>query len=127
MRRFIRTKPEAAIREALRGYLRDRGWLVEIMIGNRLQKGIPDLYLCHSKWGSRWVDVKVEGKYEFTRAQIKKWPAWEEKGAGVWILTGATKAQYDRLFSPPNFRDYWKSKYDKRMTIDQAIEEVNSV
>lgn len=123
MPRFRRQSPETKIRDSLRDYLGGRGWLVEIMHGNIFQKGIPDLYLHHPKHGYRWVDVKVEGKYEFTKAQIKKWPQWEAKGVGIWILTEPV-SQYERLFSKPNWRYYWKPKYDKRITIDEAIDRI---
>lgn len=104
--------PEYHIQSDLIEYLSDRGWLVERMIGNAYQSGIPDLYCFHPTWLSRWIDVKVEGRYSFTRQQRIKWPRWEKFGVGIWILTGADQSQYDRLFGPPNWRNYWKPQWE---------------
>jgi len=94
------------------------------MIGNALQYGVPDLYAHHVKWSGRWIDVKVEGKYSFTTAQKIKWPLWEKHGVGIWILTGATQKQYDRLFQPPNWRDYWKPSWDAKPDIDALLDQI---
>ena len=29
----------------------------------------------------------------------QKWPVWEAYGIGIWILTAATQAEYDKLFA----------------------------
>ncbi len=104
--------PEYKIQGKLITYLEQRGWLVERIIGNAFQSGLPDLYCWHPQFGQRWVDVKVEGRYSFTKAQKQKWPLWERHQLGVWILTGANQENYDRLFAPPNMRDYWKKSWD---------------
>ena len=63
-------------------FLKTRGWLVERMIGNAFQMGIPDLFCHHPKWGQRWIDVKRPGKnYTFTKAQKRKWPVWDERAS----------------------------------------------
>jgi len=92
-------------------FLRTRGWLVERMIGNAFQTGIPDLFCWHPKWGGRWIDVKNPERYSFTQSQKIKWPLWEKFKLGVWILTDATQEEYDKLFEPPNFRDFWKDSW----------------
>ena len=92
-------------------FLETRGWLVEVMHGNAFQRGIPDLYLFNRDWGERWVDVKHAEKYTFTKAQRHKWPRWESKGIGIWILTAATQEEYDKLFRSPNWRHYWKDSW----------------
>lgn len=117
-------REEAKIQERLIEYLETRGWLVERLIGNAYQMGIPDLYLHHRKWGSRWVDVKVEGKYSFTKAQKLKWPKWEQFGVGIWILTNANQEQYDKLFRPPNWREYWKASWGDLPDVDELLEEL---
>jgi hypothetical protein len=99
--------------------LKGLGWLVEVTHGNKYMKGFPDLYLAHPRHGQRWVDVKVEDKYEYTDAQRDKWPMWHTFGVGIWIMTAGTHSQYRRLFNPPNWLDYWKSKYgDPFSTLD---------
>ncbi len=106
-----REKPEHKIQKALIEYLGVRGWLVEVMHGNAFQKGIPDLYLFHPRFGPRWVDVKVPGKYSFTKAQRLKWPLWDHYGLGIWILTAANQEEYDKLMAPANWSDYWKESW----------------
>ena len=105
--------PEYTIQRNFIEYVKQRGWHVERMIGNQLQKGIPDIYLMHLEHGSRWVDLKHPKQYEFTKAQRWKWPIWEKHGVGIWIITGWRDEDYDKLFGPPNWRDYWKPKYDE--------------
>jgi len=116
--------PEYRIQNDLITFLEARGWLVERMIGNAFQKGIPDLYCHHPKWGYRWVDVKYEGRYSFTRDQKLKWPKWEKKGVGIWILTGADQKNYDKLFAFPNWRDYWKALWGELPDIDLLLEQI---
>jgi hypothetical protein len=124
----MRTKhgPEYHIQNDLVEYLRVRGWLVERLIGNAFQVGIPDLFLHHPKWGSRWVDVKVDGHYSFTKAQKIKWPLWETYNLGIWILTAATQAEYDKLFAPPNWRSFVKKnwKLPTQAEIDELLDDV---
>ena len=109
---YGRNEEEKRIRDKeIRPMLTGLGWLVEVTHGSQYMKGFPDLYLRQIRFGIRWVDVKVEGRYEYTRAQRDKWPRWHLSGSGVWILTGATQDQYERLFKPPNWQDYWKPRY----------------
>jgi len=117
--------PEAIIQRNFIKYLRARDWEVERMIGNALQKGIPDIYVMHEQFGTRWVDLKNPADYEFTNAQRIKWPRWEDKGVGIWIITGWQDEDYDKLFQPPNWRDYWKPKYDEQ--VDELEEALNDL
>lgn len=117
---FGRSRPEAKIQKALKTFLKARDWLVESTHGSAFQRGFPDLFLAHPKWGIRWVDVKVEGRYSFTKAQRIKWPLWERYGVGIWVLTAANQENYDRLFAPPNWRSYWKSSWELP-TIDDVL------
>lgn len=104
--------PEWTIQRDVIRYLRERGWWVERLIGNAYQKGIPDLLIAHPKYGIRFIDVKNPISYEYTKAQCQKWPIWSKYNIGVWILTAATEEEYDKLFKEPNWRDYWKPRYD---------------
>lgn len=121
----IRKNTESKTQSRLMKFLRARGWIVERMHGNMYQSGIPDLYCFKKEYGERWIDVKVEGRYSFTKAQRIKWPQWEKAGIGIWILTGATQTDYNKLFAPPNWRDYWKASYGKLLDINQLIRELN--
>lgn len=120
-----KTGPEAKIQKKFILYLKQRGWHVERMIGNQLQKGIPDIYVMHPKHGDRWIDLKNPIDYEFTRAQRIKWPQWEKHGVGIWIITGWGDKDYDKLFCPPNWREYWKPKYDEeQLELEQTLQEL---
>ena len=120
-----RSSPEAAIQRKIVGFLKLRGWVVERMHGNAYQMGIPDLFCYHDRYSFRWVDVKVQGQYRYTKAQCQKWTRWEESGLGVWIMVDATEAEYAKLFEPPNFRAYWKKSYDKYITpISEIMKEL---
>ena len=116
--------PEWHIQNDLRDYLRARGWLVERMTGNAYQFGIPDLYIFHPKWGARWIDVKAPGQYTFTKQQKRKWPVWESFNVGIWILTAANQIEYDKLFKPPNWREYWKPSWGDIPDVDTLLEEM---
>jgi hypothetical protein len=116
--------PEWFIQEDLRVFLDIRGWMVQRMIGNALQWGIPDLYIAHPYYGQRWVDVKQPKGYSFTPAQASKWPKWSDQfKIGIWILTAATEEEYAKLMGPPNWRDYWDDKWAVP-DIDGEIDEI---
>jgi hypothetical protein len=109
-----RTKkgPEAKIQEAIIKMLRERCWHVEVMHGNMLQFGIPDLFATHSKYRQRWIEVKNPTKYKFTPAQLVKFPKLSANGAPIWILTAATESEYQKLFRTENWYTYlslWRS------------------
>jgi len=109
-------KPEEKVRNAIRKMLQGRGWKVHIMHGNMFQKGIPDLYVMHPREGTRWIDAKVHGRYNFTTAQRKTWPEWHfHYKVGIWIMTAGTAEQYAWLFKAPNWLDYWKSSWGNPM------------
>ena len=112
--------PEWVIQRDLMRYLRQRGWHVERTHGNLFQQGFPDLYVSHKEFGQRWIDVKNPVSYRYTKAQIQKWPIWDSYGIGIWIITGATEADYDKLFQPPNWQEYWKPSYDEYL-IDPEV------
>ncbi len=113
--------PEWHIQKRLVEYLERRGWLVEVMHGNAFQQGIPDLWLWNQRLKlARWVDVKYAKKYTFTKAQRIKWPTWDSRGIGIWILTEANQTEYDKLFGPPNWKTYWKKSWE--MPTPEAID-----
>jgi hypothetical protein len=97
------------------------------MHGNAFQQGIPDLWLHKEGIGARWVDVKHPKRYSFTKAQKFKWPYWDSMGIGIWILTAATQEEYDKLFAPPNWKDYWKDSWalPTQDDIDKMLDELD--
>jgi len=116
-------KLEAKTQREIVAFLRIRGWHVERMLANAYQMGIPDLYAFHKKWSERWIEVKRPDHYSFTKAQRLKWPEWERAGIPIWILTAATQEQYNLLFSPPNWRDFWKPSFEPP-DVDAMIDEL---
>ena len=126
--------PEYFIQNRWVDFLENKGWLVERMVGNAFQKGIPDLYLAHKQNGQRFLDIKVYGRYSFTKAQRTKWPIWEAFGVGVWIL-GATSPEactkqhmieeHKKLLRSPNWREFWNPRWDEKPNIDKLLKEVD--
>lgn len=113
--------PEAIIQAAIIRFLEDRKWFVKNTHGNIYQSGLPDLYACRRKYYYgvpaegihyadaplvRWIEVKNPGKYKFTAAQLRDFPRFMAEGVGVWVMVGATEAEYAKLFQPPNWYQY---------------------
>jgi len=116
--------PEYYIQKRIVDYLENRGWLVERMAMGAFMSGIPDLYVHHPKHGSRWLEVKKDKvHYTFTKAQKIKFPIWEKYNLGIWIMVEATEEEYDKLFGPPNWRDYWKDSWTKEMDVERILKE----
>lgn len=108
----FRDNPELRIRRRIKEYMEVRGWRVDITHGNKYQSGFPDLHCYHIEHGLRWIDAKNPLSYKYTTPQIKLWPKWEAVGCGVWIMFEGDDANYATLFEAPNFRKYWKPRYD---------------
>ena len=101
-------QPEAIIQEEIINLLTVKGWYVRNTHGNIYQMGLPDLYACHKRYGTRWVEVKCPTGYKFTPAQMDVFPRFTAEGVGIWILTGATEHQYKKLFQPANWWTFLK-------------------
>lgn len=117
---------EIKIRTDLVEFLEPREWLVEITHGNKYQHGIPDLFCNHLRYGYRWIECKRPTQYAFTKSQKIKFPVWEKHGVGIWILVAATEDEYDKLFGPPNWRDYWRPSYGDLPDIHAMLDELNN-
>ena len=117
---------EEAIQAKLIELLKARGWHVERMNADIWQVGIPDLYCYRRPEGERWVEVKRPLRYSFTKYQRQKFPKWEAAGIPLWILTAATEAQYNLLFKPPNWREFWKPEFaaPTKDDIDAMLDEL---
>jgi len=99
-------QPENIIQGDIIKMLELKDWFVINMHGNEYQMGVPDLYACHNRYGTRWIEVKRKDKYRFTSAQIDVFPELAAKGVGVWILTAATTHEYNKLFKPANWHTF---------------------
>lgn len=94
------------IQEALIELLERRKWYVKVIHGNAFQSGLPDLFACQRKYGSRWIEVKNPLSFKFQATQLVTFPRMFSEGVGVWILTAATEAEYAKLFQPANWWQY---------------------
>lgn len=99
-------RPEAKIQQQLEMFLKARNWYVKSTHGNAYQSGFPDIYAHHIQYRARWIEVKVTGHYQFTRAQLRDFPMMSAFGVGIWILTAATEDEYRKLWLPPNWSHY---------------------
>lgn len=104
---FKKKPPEEAIRDKVIPYLRERGWFVKIVHGNKFTSGLPDLFIAHKHHGSRWVELKNPESYHFTPAQKTTFPEMTAAGVGIWIITAATDEEYQKLWQPPNWYIYF--------------------
>jgi O-phosphoseryl-tRNA(Cys) synthetase len=104
-------KSETVIQNNIITYLKIRDWYVKSTHGNVYSMGFPDLYACHKRYGTRWIEVKNPINYSFTPAQMDVFPEFAAKGVGIWILVAATDSEYNKLFGHPNWYTYlsnWK-------------------
>jgi hypothetical protein len=83
--------------------------------GNLFQKGLPDKYCFHREYKQRWVEVKVPSHYRFTPAQLVNFPLIDRCGIGIWVLTDASEAEYEKLFSKPNWKKLLKKSDIKKI------------
>ena len=111
MERFsprVNTRPEAKIQKAIVEMLRIKGWYCKETHGNMYQSGFPDIYATSKRYGQRWIEVKLPGfkGSKWTAAQQECYPQFIAFGTGIWILTSATKEQYELLFKACNYWQY---------------------
>ena len=103
IKRTRRDGPEAKIQEAWIKFLLVRGWYCVETHGTLYQSGLPDVFITHSKYGTRWTEVKNPEKWSFTPAQIEVFPKLIANGCGVWIITAANELEYKKIFEPCNY------------------------
>ncbi|KKM06034.1 hypothetical protein LCGC14_1748030 [marine sediment metagenome] len=99
-------KPESYLQEKIRDFLKLRDWAVFNTHGTMYSSGLPDIYCMHTRYGTRWIEVKMPENYSFTPAQLDVFPMFSAKGVGIWILTAAIEEQYKLLFKPANWHTF---------------------
>ena len=101
-------RPEAKIQKKLIETLTLLGWYVRPTHGNAYSEGWPDLFACHASYGQRWIEVKLPDMKgsKFTPAQVRDFPKFCANGSGIWILTGDSEREIDKLFKPNNWYLY---------------------
>lgn len=102
------TGPEAIIQRSIVNRLRREEWFVLETHGNMYQFGFPDLFTTHTRYGHRWIEVKLPDMKgsRFTPAQIETFPKLVAFGSGVWILTGDSNLEFCKLHKPCNWMFY---------------------
>ncbi len=100
--------PEAQIQAAIIKKLTLLGWFVKATHGNMYQSGFPDLFICHTRYGQRWVEVKNPDRYDFTPAQAEFFPKFSANGSPIWILTSDSDTEINKLFQQENWYRYLK-------------------
>jgi hypothetical protein len=100
--------PEQLIRERIRKMLCCHGWYVKLTHGSMFSSGLPDLFTCHTRYGSRWIEVKDPKRTGdiFTAAQLETFPHLCSNGSGVWVLVDDSENEYKKLFERPNWQFY---------------------
>ena len=94
--------------------LRGEGWYVRNIHGSQFQAGLPDLFAAHPKGPGfpvpiqRWIEVKDPNRKGniFTSAQRAEFPKLAAADVGIYILTAATRTEYEKLFGPPNWLQF---------------------
>ena len=94
--------PEWHIQQQIIKYLQKRGWFVKIITASLYLSGMPDLYATHRVYGPKFIEVKVEKRWSFTKAQKDIFPQLLGHGTPIWIMFAADKTNYDLLFKPSN-------------------------
>lgn len=103
-----RENPEKKIQKAIIEMLTLKGWFCLSTHGNMFQKGLPDIYATHPINRQRWIEVKLPNMKGsvFTPAQRQTFAKLIAFGSPIWILTGATETEYNKLFQPTNYHYY---------------------
>lgn len=101
-----RLDPEEKILQDIVSLLKRRDWYVMRTHGNAYQSGFPDLYACKRSYGYRWIEVKNPKSYCFTAAQMECFPRLTAEGVYIWVLTGDSESEYNKLFQPANWWQY---------------------
>lgn len=100
-------QPEAIIEQEIIKFLKLRGWYVHKTHMSTFEVGWPDLNCLHPRYGVRFIDVKCPHAHRVTPAQVETWPNMHVFGFAPHIMTGATEAEYSKLFRPGNYVDFF--------------------
>lgn len=110
LKRYGAKGPEAEIQRSILRRLILEGWYALETHGNMYQYGFPDLFATHTRYGQRWIEVKLPDMKgsTFTPAQLDVFPKLCAYGSGVWILTGNSDYEFCKLHKPCNWAFYLK-------------------
>ena len=80
-------------------------WYVKRIHGSIYQSGLPDLYLCHVKYGQRWLEIKHPERYRFTEPQLKEFRLISMRRVGIWVAQAVHEVP-ELLHKPPNWHTF---------------------
>lgn len=92
--------PEALRQKRVMTKLRANGWHCKETHGNEFQSGFPDIFACHLRYGSRWVEIKCPTGSRLEESQIETFTEFGKKRIGVWVLTDDTEYELNKLMIP---------------------------
>jgi len=97
--------PERDLQNRVVEQLQQDGWFVLETHGSLFQHGFPDVYACKRGEGQRWIELKIEGGYRFTGAQLETFPRLMAEGVSIWVATDKTNI-FDIIHNKPNWTEY---------------------
>lgn len=119
-----KVRPEAALQKKVITNLIMDGWFAKATHGNEFQQGFPDIFACHSSYGSKWIEMKtLTGRLR--QSQRDTFLEFSKRNIGVWILTGATEYDMKKICGPPNwhtFVEIMRSTSNRASKIEEAKE-----
>lgn len=103
------TQPETKLVQKIVKELKDRGWYVKKLHGNKFQSGLPDLLCIHPIYGTLFVEVKTPNRKNqvhggLSPRQVSEFNRMKSHGAKVYVLNSET--QVDLLKTHPNYSYY---------------------
>ena len=108
---IVRNDPEKQLQNNICTFLRNRGWVCKPTHGGMFQAGFPDLWVSHTNYGGKWLEVKLPGMVGsvFTKAQIEWFPILTNNGTPIWIVTEASQSMLNMIttMKKGNFNEYF--------------------
>lgn len=102
-KKTVRNGPEQIIQDAIITKLRKHDWFTQVIIGNAIQHGLPDLFVSHARLGMKWIEVKNPKAFSFTERQQQKFPLMHAAGVGIWVLFSDHEDELFKITKPPNW------------------------
>lgn len=100
-------KPETIIQKKIIQKLTLHGWYCKETHGSEFQTGFADVFVAHSSYGSRWIEVKrPSNTIKFEDSQLYSFTRLSTLGIGVWVLTDHCDNEIRKLFTTANFWTY---------------------
>lgn len=103
-RKLAGSGPEHDLQLKVIDQLEKAGWFAMSTHGSMYQHGFPDVYACKDR-RQRWIELKIEGAYKFTPAQLETFPRLMAENVPVWVSTDRTNV-LDVIEGAPNWTQY---------------------